>query len=398
MTEKISAAIARKLLLDHQRLHSRREFGKGVNSTLKAIEHLGYVQLDTLSVVERAHLHTLWNRVEGFKSNHIDKLQRDGKIFEHWSHALALLPICNYRYSIPMMQRIASGERHWYPKNKKVSNFVLDRIRAEGPLSAKDFDDKPASKDMWVRSPSKNALEQLFIEGELMVPYRNNFHKVYDLTERVLPAATDTAVPSTEELCRHLITSFISAHGFGQLNEMAYLRKGIITAMKSTADEMIEDGLLCEILVNKRSYLTKPAVLERIAKPFPRSSFRILSPFDNAIIQRKRIKELFDFDYQIECYVKKEKRKYGYFCLPLLHQNKIVGRLDAKADRKTNTLHLLHLQLEQSAGKQESILNAMESELKRFMVFNQCTQIEVHRLSGIKAKLHWKNLAMHKSA
>ena len=178
MTQKISAAIARKLLLDHQRLHSRREFGRGINATLKAIQHLSYVQLDTLSVVERAHQHTLWNRVNGFKNNHIDKLQRDGEIFEHWSHALALLPISNYRFSIPMMQRIASGERHWYAKNKKASKLVLDRIRNEGPLSAKDFDDKPASKEMWIRSPSKNALEQLFIEGELMIPYRNNFHKV----------------------------------------------------------------------------------------------------------------------------------------------------------------------------------------------------------------------------
>jgi len=296
-----------------------------------------------------------------------------------------------------MMQRIASGERHWYAKNKKASKLVLDRIRNEGPLSAKDFDDKPASKEMWIRSPSKNALEQLFIEGELMIPYRNNFHKVYDLTERVLPSSTNTAEPTTEELCRHLASSFISAHGFGQLKEMTYLRKGMGAAMKRTAKEMVEDGVLCEVAVNEQCYLTEPAILDRIDKPFPRSSFRILSPFDNAIIQRKRLKELFDFDYQIECYVKKEKRKFGYFCLPLLHQNKIVGRLDAKADRKTNTLHLLHLQLDTSAGnarKTESILKAMEGELKRFIAFNRCTQIEFHRLTGIRKKPLWKNLAI----
>lgn len=244
MTESLSLVNARKLLLDHQRLNSRRHFGSGIKATLNAIEHLGYFQLDTLSVVERAHLHTLWNRVDGFKPDHIDKLQRSGKIFEHWAHALALLPMRDYRFSLPMMHRIAAGETHWYPKNKKVCKYVLDRIRNEGALAAKDFDDKPTSKAMWARAPSMHALEQLFIEGELMIAYRNNFHKVYDLTERVLPDSAETKVPTEEELCRHLISSFIRAHGFGQLNEMSYLRKGLGPAMRKTALEMIEEGSL----------------------------------------------------------------------------------------------------------------------------------------------------------
>ncbi|NKB33686.1 MAG: hypothetical protein GKR91_11365 [Pseudomonadales bacterium] len=389
MPEKLSSDIARKLVLDHQRLNSRGDFGRGINATLKAIEHLGYVQLDTLSVVERAHLHTLWNRVDGFRPDHIDKLQRSGKIFEHWAHALALLPMRDYRFSLPMMHRIASGEKHWYPKNKKVSKYVLDRIRNEGALSAKDFDDKPASKEMWVRAPSKNALEQLFIEGKLMVPYRNNFHKVYDLTERVLPDSVDTTVPNEDELCRHLIISFMRAHGFGQLKEIAYLRKGMGPVLRKTAKDMEEEGLLCEVAVNDSTYLTTPANLERAASSFPRSSFRILSPFDNAIIQRNRINELYKFDYQMECYVKKDNRKYGYFCLPLLHQNKLVGRLDAKADRKSGTLQLLHLQLDERVGKAETILRSMRAELKRYMEFNKCTEIEIQRCTGFDVKPNW---------
>lgn len=382
MTETLSLDVARKLLLDHQRLHSRSHFGKGIKATLNAIEHLGYVQLDTLSVVQRAHLHTLWNRVDGFKPDHIDKLQREGKIFEHWAHALALLPIRDYRFSLPMMRRIASGERHWYPKNKKVSKYVLDRIRSEGALAAKDFNDKPSSKEMWVRAPSKNALEQLFIEGELMIPYRNNFHKVYDLTERVLPDSVDTSEPTEEELCRHLISSFIRAHGFGQLKEISYLRKGIGPAMRKTAQEMVEEGILCKVTVNGGNYLSSKEVLERSEKQFPRSSFRILSPFDNAIIQRKRINKLFGFDYQIECYVKKDKRKFGYFCLPLLHKNRLVGRLDAKAERKSGTLQLLHLQLDDGIAKADAVLRSMSSELKRFMAFNDCSKLEVQKITG----------------
>ena len=137
MTETLSLDVARKLLLDHQRLHGRSHFGKGIKATLSAIEHLGYVQLDTLSVVQRAHLHTLWNRVDGFKPDHIDKLQRDGKIFEHWAHALALLPMRDYRFSLPMMRRIASGERHWYPKNKKFQNMYWIAFAAKAPLRPK---------------------------------------------------------------------------------------------------------------------------------------------------------------------------------------------------------------------------------------------------------------------
>lgn len=389
MAEKLSGEIARKLLLDSQRLHSRAHFGKGLQATLKTIEHLGYVQLDTLSVVHRAHLHTLWNRADGFKADHIDKLQRRSDIFEHWAHALAILPMKDFRFSLPLMNRIAGGEKHWHPKNKKVERYVLDRVRAEGPLAAKDFDDKPASKEMWVRAPSKIALEQLFMEGKLMIPYRSNFHKVYDLTERVLPDSVDTQTPSEEEFCRHLIHNYLRANGFGQTKEIAYLRKGLGPAIRNSANAMLEEGVLWEIQIGEESYFTTPAALERASKSFSRSSFRILSPFDNAVIQRKRINALFDFDYQIECYVKKENRKFGYFCLPLLHKNKLVGRLDAKADRKSRCLHLLHLQIEKGRGNSTSILQAMENELKQFMKFNGCTTIRIHRCTGITGKPDW---------
>lgn len=390
MVERISGEIARKLLLDNQRLHSRSQFGSGLQATLNAIEHLGYIQLDTLSVVQRAHLHTLWNRANGFKPDHIDKLQRRGEIFEHWAHALAILPMRDFRFSLPLMERIAAGEKHWYPKNKKVEKYVLDRVRAEGPLAAKDFDDKPASKEMWARAPSKIALEQLFMEGKLMIPYRINFHKVYDLTERVLPDSVDTRTPSEDEFCRHLIQNYLRANGFGQAKEIAYLRKGLSSAVRDTANTMLEEGELCEIQIGEEIYFTTPAALERTSKAFPRSSFRILSPFDNAVIQRKRIDSLFDFDYQIECYVKKENRNFGYFCLPLLHQNKLVGRLDAKADRKAGCFQLLHLQIEKGKGNSNSILKAMQSELKSFMDFNNCSTISIHRCTGINKKPQWK--------
>ncbi|MBT70700.1 MAG: hypothetical protein CMQ15_01465 [Gammaproteobacteria bacterium] len=389
MTETLSVLDARKLILHCQRLNSRNSFGRGMNATLAAIEHLGYVQLDTLSVVQRAHLHTLWNRVVGFRPEHIDKLQKQGKVFEHWSHALAILPMRDYRFSLPMMNRIASGEVHWFPKNKKQTEKVLQRIRSEGLLSSSNFDDKKTSNAMWARSPSKAALEQLFIEGELMVPYRNKFQKVYDLRERVLPAGVDTSAPSEEEWCRHLIRSFLRAHGLGQLKEMSYLKKGMGAAMSKTAQQMEEDDLIVKLSVGGRDYYCEPKLLELLHTTLPRSSLRILSPFDNAIIQRKRISALFDFDFQIECYVKKENRVYGYFCLPILHRNKLVGRIDAKADKKTGVLHLFHLQLEGAVRDTNVLLTALQGELKRFATFNGCDELQLHRYSGNGRKPTW---------
>ena len=382
MTQSLSVNEARKLVLHSQRLNNRHQFGNRTEATLEAIEHLGYVQLDTLSVVERAHHHTLWNRLQKFQPQHIDKLQRKGQIFEHWAHALALLPMKDYRYSLPMMNRIAAGDIHWSPKNSRETRKVLNRIRAEGPLQARDFDDKRPNNKMWSRSPSKRALEQLFIEGELMVPYRVNFQKVYDLRERVLPSDVNTLVPSEEELCRHLITSFLRANGLGSVKEMGYLRKGIGPAMRRTAREMQEDGLLLRTRVGDKDYFSTPSSLVLLQEKLPQSSLRILSPFDNAIIQRGRVNDLFDFDYQVECYVRKDKRRYGYFCLPILHGNKLVGRIDAKADRKSGTLILHYLQLEVSSSRAQTVLKALNPELKRFTAFNGCSDLKLHRYSG----------------
>jgi len=383
MTESVSLSAARRLVLARQGLASRRTFGSGLDGTQKAIEHLGYVQIDTLSVVARAHIHTLWNRVSAFKATDIDLLQEQGAVFEHWAHALAILPMRDYRYSLPMMQRIASGDTHWYPKDRKQANKVLKRIREEGPLSAKDFKDKKSSDAMWARSPSKIALEQLFMEGELMVPRRNNFHKVYDLRERVLPNHIDVSMPTSEELCGHLIGSYLRSHGLAQIAELTYLRKGLGKQMSQTVVDLVEEGMLKVLEIHGQTYYATPRSLDLVEQNLPSPKLRILSPFDNAVIQRKRLASLFGFDYQIECYVPKAKRKYGYFCLPILRGNRFVARLDAKADRKAGVFHVMNLYLERSVKNRETFLAALTTELQRFAKFDGCTSVEIHAIAQI---------------
>ena len=152
------------------------------------LKHLGYIQIDTISVVQRAHHHTLWNRNPRYKASQLDQLLADKQVFEYWSHAAAYLPFRDYRFSLPRKYAFASGDQnHWYKRDEQMLKWVLKRIATEGPLMAKDFEHTGKRIDPWRTKPAKRALEYLFMQGDLMVPYRINFHKVYDLTERVLP-------------------------------------------------------------------------------------------------------------------------------------------------------------------------------------------------------------------
>lgn len=392
MSTQLSLNQARSLSLNAQGLTSRSRFGKGLEGCAAAISHLGYVQIDTLSVVARAHSHTLWNRLANFKPESINQLQKEGKIFEHWAHALAYLPMGNYRYSLPMMERIASGTTHWYPKNSKQTKYVLDRIRSEGRLSAKDFTDKNTKKTMWSRSPSKHALEQLFMEGELMIPERVNFHKVYDLRERVLPSYVNTTLPTQQELCRFLVLSFLQAHGIGQLKQFYYLRKGLGAATSQAISDLVDEGLIQEIKIKKlgdEKYYVLKTLMDSIDTVKTNTALRILSPFDNAVIQRSRVLSLFDYDYQIECYVPQAKRKFGYFCLPVLHGSNLVARIDAKADRKTKLFNVMELHIEKPITNIHSFYEKLRKELKRYALFCGCEEVVLKNVKGTKIKPAW---------
>jgi uncharacterized protein YcaQ len=385
--ETISLQQARKLVLLSQRLPPAKQRGSAIAATLSAIEHLGYIQIDTISVIQRAHHHTLWARNPRYKKAHLEQLIADKQVFEYWSHAAAYLPMKDYRYSLYRKNAIASGkENHWYKRDAKLMEFVLKRIAEEGPLMAKDFENKSGKLKEWHSKPTKQALENLFMQGELMITRRNNFHKVYDLTERVIPPTIDTLVPTREEYIRFLITRYLKANGLGQASEIAYLLRKIKPQVSARLKEMAEEGALIHIGVGKQDYYALPDSLELLSRPLSRSKLKILSPFDNLLIQRKRMKSLFDFDYLIECYVPAAKRQYGYFSLPILWDGKLVARMDCKADRKTSTLHLRHLALEPGLRKTEAVAMALSKELLPFMKFNECEHIRLHRTTPMEIK------------
>ncbi|ABW32892.1 winged helix-turn-helix domain-containing protein [Acaryochloris marina] len=387
MKESLSIQQARKLVLLSQRLPPRKQSGRAIEATLSAIEHLGYIQIDTISVVQRAHHHTLWNRNPRYKASQLDQLLSDKQVFEYWSHAAAYLPFRDYRFSLPRKYALASGElSHWYKRDEQMLKWVLKRIATEGPLMAKDFEHTGTRIGAWKTKPAKRALQYLFMQGDLMIPYRVNFQKVYDLTERVLPEGTDITLPAPEEYARFLITRYLRANGLGQSAEIAYLLKGTKPLIDMTLKDMVSSGELLQIHVGDRLYYALPNSLELLSKPLARSKLKILSPFDNLVIQRKRLKALFDFDYLIECYVPEAKRQYGYFCLPILWDGKLVARMDCSTERSKSLLHIHHLVLEPIVLKVEELFLALRKELESFLQFNRCKKLRLHRTSPTKFK------------
>lgn len=388
MIESLSIEQARKLVLLAQHLPSLKKDSGGPAATRSTIEHLGYIQIDTISVVERAHHHTLWNRNPGYKDEHLDKLLRKHHIFEYWSHAASYLPMRDYRFSLIRKKAIASGSlKHWYTPDPKLMKFVYERIRSEGPLMAKDFESPTISKGGWSSKPTKRALEALFMRGDLMVPYRINFHKVYNLTERVVPSDLDTSVPTPQEYARFLIQRYLQANGIGQPEEITYLQKNNTRELVTrTLKEMVLNKELIQVRMGDENYYTLPASLDLLNKRLARSRLKILSPFDNLIIQRKRTSKLFDFDYTLECYLPETKRRFGFFSLPVLWDATLVARMDCKAERKQGLLHIHHLVLEPRIRKIDAFVDALVKELRSFAVFNTCNTIKVHNTSPAEIK------------
>lgn len=393
MKESLSLQQARKLVLLSQRLPPTKQNGRAIAATLSAIEHLGYIQIDTISVIQRAHHHTLWNRNPRYKTSHLNQLVADKQVFEYWSHAAAYLPMRDYRFTLPSKQAIASGAQdHWYDRDESLMKSVLRRIATEGPLMAKDFEHTGEKSGDWKSKPAKRALEYLFMQGDVMVPYRANFHKVYHLTEHVLPEGTDTTLPDPEEYTRFLITRYLQTNGLGQPAEIAFLLKNIKPLISTTLQEMVLSGELVQIRVGSRSYYALPDSLNLLSKPLARSKLKILSPFDNLLIQRKRMQALFEFDYLLECYLPKAKRRYGYFSLPILWDGKLVARMDCKAEREKSLLHIHHLAMEPRLVTTDAFFLALRKEVVCFMQFNNCSNIRLHRTTPANVKTMLQNL------
>lgn len=386
----VSLEQARAMILKSQGLLSPG-FGKGKAATKTTIEHIGYVQIDTLSVAARAHHHTLWSRLPDYKESYLNELlEKDKTVFEYWSHAASYLPMSDYRFSLFVKKRYADGKSHWFGQDKKMNKFVLDRIKAEGPLQSKDFEFKRNDPGNWYEwKPAKKALEQLFMEGKLMVAKRQGFQKVYDLTERVLPSKVNTELPSEKEFAEYLIKKAIQANGIVEEKEVSYLRKGLKEPINKELKRLLKDGELIEVKLeddSKTLFVTTEDQLRSIEKIKTGNGIHILSPFDNTIIQRKRTQRFFDFDYVIECYVPEPKRKFGYFCLPVLYGDKFVARFDPKADRAEKTFHIKQMHFEKGFKADEKFNQLFAKQIRSYAIFTGCDKVVIDKGDNVWKK------------
>jgi len=371
----ISQKEARQLALFCQGLYNAH------HNTLDTIRQLGYVQIDTISVTERSHNHVLFTRNPRYKQDELIQLMDNRSIFEYWSHAAAYLPMQDYRFSLYKKDEYKNGSIHWFPRDKKVEKYVLDRIKMDGPLQSKDFENPKIKNEWYEWKPAKIALTNLFMEGSIMITNRKGFQKIFDLTERVLPESVNTTKPSTEEYYKYLVDRAVKAHGLVTLDEIAYLRKGIKTDLKQVLLELLENNEIIATRVNgnENTYYATSDTLGVLNRDHKKGNeVHILNPFDNLLIQRKRAKDIFNFEYHIECYVPEKKRIFGYYTLPVLYGNKFIMRFDAKANRKTGVFTVNGFWYEKGFKPSEKFRNAFNKKLEAFALFCGCNTVNNH--------------------
>ncbi len=373
-----------RITLDCQGLLRASSFGKGKNAVLNALEHLGYLQIDTLSIVERAHHHTLWTRIPGYKKEHLNELVKERKVFEYWFHAASYLPMKDFRYALPQMLDIKRNGSSYYNADPKVMQYVMDTIRSEGPKKARDFESESKKKGSWWSwKPTKLALERLFMQGDLMICDRHGMQKTYDIAERVLPETIDLTEPSPMEFAEYLAKTYLRAYGFTTIKQITHLKTGEILR-KNVADvleSMLHEGTIQKVNIKGLPSVFIQSDLMVKAARKSRSNLRILSPFDNSIIHRERIKLLFDFDFRLECYTPKENRKYGYFCLPILFGDTFVGRADCKSHRKRKQFEIILLHIENRKINVELWSQLFVESIRQFAIFNGCESLKLTQVS-----------------
>ncbi len=380
---KISPQQARRLTLYNLGLDRESD------STQEAIKRLSYVQIDSISVAARAHHHVLWSRNGAYQEADLDNLVAEKKVFEYWSHAAAFLPMEDYRFSLYPKGEILKADKFWFEKDKKLMRYVLRRIKNEGPLQSKDFEYHPSGANPWYDwKPTKVAMQLLFMEGRLMIAGRQGFQKVYDLAERVIPEGLDLKKPTQKGFCTYLIDRAVDAHGLMTEAEIGYLRKGLKKPIKRVLEEKVRKKELIQVTLpeSPEVYYTRPDYLHKIDSIKPSEQLHLISPFDNLVIQRKRLSNIFNFDYQIECYVPEKKRIYGYYTVPILWGEEFAGRLDPKVDRKTKTLHIKSLWLEEGFAPDDVFLQAFTQKLQAFATFCGCERVEVDKADSTKLK------------
>jgi len=371
---------ARKIILDAAGLARKAQFGTGVEAVYNVIDHLGFVQLDTNYVVERAHHHVMAARIPDYQTEWLANLSEDGRIYEYFSSDAGYLPMGDFRFSLPVKKAFETQGKPLTKPEVNLMKQILDRVEREGALMVGDFENDrlAASSGWWDWRPAKVALERLYLNGKLMISRTKAFQKTYDLPFNLVPEETDLSMPTDEEYARFVIYRTLGALGICSAKEMAWRARRVKgNLVKKELEKIIQEGKVKMVIVEG---LKGPLYMlpdQEINVKLSNDVF-ILSPFDILNVFRHRLKDFFNFDYQIECFVPAPKRLYGYFSLPVLAGETFIARMDAKADRKQKMLIVHNIHFE-SVDLEQRIIEKFVQALKAFVQFNQCKDIVFKR-------------------
>lgn len=367
---------ARKIILDVAGLARKAQFGFGIEAVYQVIDHLGFVQLDTNYVVERAHHHVMAARVPDYQTEWLADLCEDGRIYEYFSSDAGYLPMHDFRFSLPVKKAFETQGKPLTKPEVNLMKQILDRVEREGPLMVGDFDNDrlEASSGWWDWRPAKVALERLYLDGKLMIGRTKAFQKVYDLPLNLVPQETDLTMPTEEEYACFVISRTLRALGIASAKEMAWRARRVKgNLIKKELEKMVQSGKVKTVVVEGLKGPLYMLPNKEINIKLSNEVF-ILSPFDILNVFRHRLKDFFNFDYQIECFVPAPKRLYGYFSLPILAGETFIARMDAKADRKQKILIVHNIHFE-PVDLGQIIIEKFIQGLKAYAQFNQCHDI-----------------------
>lgn len=361
---------ARRIWLHAQRLDVRAPFGAGPDATTRAVEHLGYVQIDTINVIERAHHHILFTRIPDYRRADLHQAQTvDKTVFEYWTHALAYVPVRDIRFYLDEMKQHATEPLRWYADaDPKALRKLLRQIRKDGAISIRDIDtDELVEKDHpWgSRKPSKRVLQYGFYSGELTISERLGMVKTYELIDRHFGWPPRPRAAAARQITEYLIDRALRAQGLISGPSVMHPKLRFTPEMAELIEGRVRRKLLVPVTVAGELHYATPEALEPPEGGEP--LVHILSPFDPLVIQRRRLQLFFGYEHVFEAYVKVEKRRFGYFTLPVLIGDEVAAVLDLKTDRTGGKvlIQAWHWIVKESAERRRLI----EEELGRFERF-----------------------------
>lgn len=341
---------ARRIWLRAQRLDTPAPFGEGPEATAAAVEHLGYVQIDTINVIERCHHHILFSRIPNYRRGDLRQAQSvDKSVFEYWTHALSYVPAKDFRYFIPDMKLHKREGHKWFASVSPAdTRKVMRLLKRDGALTIRDIEDDVLTEKehLWAsRKPSKRALQLAFYTGAVTISERTGMLKTYELMTRHFGWDKPPKPASTTETTTYLLDRALRAQGLVSLDSICHLNAPSKAAVRRLIEARVRRQELVSVALEgagKQEYWARPEALEpqnlASANGGDSGLVHILSPFDPLIIQRKRTELFFDYGHRFEAYVPKEKRLFGYFALPVVVGEDIVAAVDLKTDRKQKKL------------------------------------------------------------